>query len=86
MMKPHPDKDANFWSTLPRPFFVSAPLANVTDSVFRKMIVKYGKPDVMWTEFVSADGLISAGREMLLHDLVFSKKEQRVNKRSGKRK
>lgn len=55
-----------------------APMANVTDSVFRKLIAAYGKPDVMWTEFVSADGLISAGRTKLLHDLVFSSKERPI--------
>lgn len=68
----------NFWQSLPKPFFVLAPMANVTDSVFRKLIVKYGKPDVMWTEFVSADGLLSAGREKLLTDLVFSNKERPI--------
>lgn len=50
----------SFWSKLPKPFFVLAPLANVTDAAFRRVIAKYGKPDVMWTEFVSADGLFMA--------------------------
>ena len=67
-----------FWSELPKPFFVLAPMANVTDSAFRKIIAKYGKPDVTWTEFVSADGLISPGRKKLLHDLVFSRSERPV--------
>jgi tRNA-dihydrouridine synthase len=53
-------------------------MANVTDSVFRKLIAKYGKPDVMWTEFVSADGLVSAGKKKLLVDLVYSEKERPV--------
>jgi nifR3 family TIM-barrel protein len=53
-------------------------MANVTDSVFRKLIAKYGKPDVMWTEFVSADGLVSAGKKKLLVDLKFSEKERPV--------
>ena len=46
-----------FWSKLEKPFFVLAPLANVTDAAFRRVIAKYGKPAVLWTEFVSADGL-----------------------------
>jgi tRNA-dihydrouridine synthase len=41
-----------------KPFFVLAPMANVTDAAFRRVIAKYGKPDVTWTEFVSADGLV----------------------------
>lgn len=53
-------------------------MANVTDFAFREMIAKYGKPDVMWTEFVSADGLVSSGRNKLLIDLKFSKKEKPI--------
>lgn len=51
---------SGFWGELERPFFVLAPLANVTDQAFRRVIAKYGKPDVLWTEFVSADGLFLA--------------------------
>jgi len=68
----------DLWSELPKPFFVTAPMANVTDSVFRKLFVKYGKPDVIWTEFVSADGLISAGKKKLLTDLEFTPKERPI--------
>lgn len=46
-----------FWDKLPRPFFVLAPMADVTDPAYRAIIAKYGKPHVTWTEFVSADGL-----------------------------
>ncbi len=68
----------SFWGKIRRPFFVLAPMANVTDFAFRSMIAKYGKPDVMWTEFVSADGLNSRGREKLLIDLKFSNKERPI--------
>lgn len=67
-----------FWQSLPRPFFTLAPMANVTDSAFRAMIAKYGKPDVTWTEFVSADGLISIGQKKLLIDLKYSAKERPI--------
>ena len=59
-----------------RPICVLAPMADVTDCAFRYVIAKYGKPDVLWTEFVSADGLIRAtpeGKKKLLADLKFSK-------------
>lgn len=46
-----------FWHSLPKPFFVMAPMADVTDAAFRALVAKRGKPDVFWTEFVSADGL-----------------------------
>ncbi|MDO8504759.1 MAG: tRNA-dihydrouridine synthase [Candidatus Liptonbacteria bacterium] len=55
-----------------------APMADVTDAAFRRIIAKYGKPDVMWTEFVSADGLCSRGKEKLLPDLWFSESERPI--------
>ncbi len=75
----------NFWQQLrqqkeltKKPFFALAPMADVTDPAFRALIAKYGKPDVMWTEFVSANGLMSKGREVLGRDLVFSDAERPI--------
>ncbi len=56
-------------------------MANVTDPAFRAVIAKYGKPDVFWTEFVSADGLALApegGRKKLLKDLEYSEAEHPI--------
>jgi len=53
-------------------------MADVTDAAFRFIIAKYGGPDVMYTEFVSADGLASAGREKLLIDLKFDESERPI--------
>lgn len=47
----------SFWQQLPKPFAVMAPLADVTDPAWRALVAKCGKPDVTFTEFVSADGL-----------------------------
>jgi len=47
----------SFWDNLPKPFFAMAPMADVTDVAFRALVAKRGKPDIFWTEFVSADGL-----------------------------
>lgn len=68
----------NFWEKLPKPFFALAPMADVTDTAFRRIITKYGKPDVLWTEFVSADGLGSPGREVLKRDLQYSDGEHPI--------
>ena len=68
----------NFWEKLKTPFFVLAPMADVTDPAFRRIIAKYGKPDVTWTEFVSADGLASAGREVLKRDLEYTESERPI--------
>ncbi|MBX4209241.1 tRNA-dihydrouridine synthase family protein, partial [Candidatus Parcubacteria bacterium] len=67
-----------FWKKLKKPFFVLAPMADVSDAAFRRVIAKYGKPDVLWTEFVSADGLCSPGRKVLLRDLDFTRKEKPI--------
>ena len=67
-----------FWGKLDRPFFALAPMVNVTDTVFRQIIIKYGRPDVFFTEFVSCDGLCSRGRPRLLRDLHFTPQEQPI--------
>jgi tRNA-dihydrouridine synthase len=81
----------SFWHTLPKPIIVLAPMADVTDASFRRMIAKYsahtrkdgtiGGPDVMWTEFVSADGLVRApeeGKKKLMADLQYSEEERPI--------
>lgn len=71
----------SFWNELKKnkkPFFCVAPMADVTDAAFRRLIVKYGKPDVMWTEFVSANGLMSQARELLMRDLDYSQEERPI--------
>lgn len=70
--------EKNFWDKLSKPILALAPMANVTDVAFRKVIAKYGKPDVMWTEFVSADGLARGNREVLLRDLAYDESERPI--------
>ena len=48
---------------------VLAPMSGYTDAAYRIIVAKYGKPDVMYTEFAPADGLCSAGRDNLLNYL-----------------
>jgi tRNA-dihydrouridine synthase len=71
----------NFWRKLPKPFVALAPMADVTDPAFRRVIAACGKPDVTWTEFVSADGLALApeeGRRKLVGDLQYSEAERPI--------
>jgi nifR3 family TIM-barrel protein len=68
-----------FWKKLKKPILTLAPMADVTDCAFRQIIVKYGKPDVFWTEFVSADGLAHPkAREKLLIDFIYSENERPI--------
>lgn len=57
---------------------VIAPMSGVTDEATRLIFLKYGKPDVFWTEFVSVDGLFSRGRDYCLNILKHSKKERPI--------
>jgi tRNA-dihydrouridine synthase len=68
----------NFIDNLPKPFFVLAPMDDVTDTVFRQIITSCAKPDLFITEFVNVDGLQSPGRDKLLPKLYFTTKEQLI--------
>jgi len=67
-----------FWDKLKKPIMVLAPMANVTDAAFRHMIAQHGHPDVTWTEFVSADGLCSEGRDKLLVDFWYEENQRPI--------
>lgn len=51
-------------------------MEDVTDTVFRRIVALCGRPDVFFTEFTSADGLNSAGREAVIHRLQFTDQER----------
>ncbi len=80
-----------FWETLPKPIMALAPLEDVTDAAFRRIIAQKGKlartdgsrggPDVMFCEFTSADGLVlanPAGQKKLRRKLLFSEIERPI--------
>ncbi len=66
----------SFLQDLPKPFFVLAPMDDVTDTVFRQIVADCAPPDLYFTEFVNVDGLQSPGRAALLKKLQFTAKEQ----------
>ncbi|MBI5448998.1 tRNA-dihydrouridine synthase [Candidatus Gottesmanbacteria bacterium] len=68
----------SFWDSLSAPFVALAPMDGITDPVFRQIVTSCGKPDVLFTEFVSADGLVSEGRGRLLQHLLFHKNEHPI--------
>jgi len=63
------------WQLLPRPFSVLAPMSDVTDTCFRRFIVQWGAPNVLYTEFASADALCSEGFDYVRHRLMFEPEE-----------
>lgn len=74
----------DFWKKLPRPLFVLAPMEDVTDAAFRRLIAQKASPSVprvFYTEFTSADGLLLAdenGKKKLLKKLEYSEAERPI--------
>ncbi|HVU75537.1 MAG TPA: tRNA-dihydrouridine synthase [Candidatus Paceibacterota bacterium] len=74
----------DFWHRLPKPFFVLAPMEDVTDAAFRSLISSHAAPEVprvLYTEFTSADGLLradTAGKKKLLKKLEYTDGERPI--------
>ena len=66
----------NFWHSLPRPITALAPMEDVTDTVFRRIVASCGPPHVFFTEFTSADGLCSEGHDAVAQRLIYMEDER----------
>ncbi|HYD93404.1 MAG TPA: tRNA-dihydrouridine synthase [Candidatus Paceibacterota bacterium] len=80
------------WDKNSKPFFALAPMADVTDPAYRKLIAASSKglptsiPYITWTEFVSADGLYHTREKKgmldaenpLVRDLLYTEGERPV--------
>lgn len=64
------------WASLERPFTCLAPMEDVTDTVFRRIVAEASPPDVFFTEFTSVDGLQSPGRDEVARRLEFTEAER----------
>lgn len=66
----------NFWNELKRPFFVLAPMEDVTDVVFRQVIKTAATPDVFFTEFTNSESYVHAvAKESLRGRLTIGEQE-----------
>lgn len=69
----------NFWLDLPKPFFILAPMEDVTDIVFRHVVSEAAKPDVFFTEFTNTESYCHPkGRERVRGRLTFTEDEQPI--------
>lgn len=69
----------NFWNNLEKPYFILAPMEDVTDIVFRHVIAKASAPDVYFTEFTnSASYSHAVGKEALRGRLMMDADEQPI--------
>ncbi len=64
------------WNTLPRPFFVLAPMEGATDTCFRRIVAGCAAPDVYFTEFTSVDGMFSPGAREVQQRLRYTEAER----------
>lgn len=66
----------NYLDDLPKQFLVLAPMEDVTDTVFRRVIARNAPFDLYFTEFANVDGLQSPGRKVVGRRLRFEPEEQ----------
>ncbi len=57
--------EKNIWQTLPRPIVALAPMDGYTDSAFRRTCKSTNRALVVFTEFVSADGIYHRAKKLL---------------------
>jgi len=55
-----------------------SPMEDVTDTVFRQILCKIGKPDVFFTEFMNVEGYCSVGKDKVDHRIRFSEMERPI--------
>jgi len=72
----------NFWTRFEEPIFCLAPMEDVTDTVFREVVMKMtdpGKLHVIFTEFTSVEGLNHpVGRERVGERLIVNESEREL--------
>jgi len=74
----------NFWQTIQKPIIALAPMEDVTDTVFREVVLSVSDPDalnVVFTEFTSTDGLChEKGRPKVIERLLVNASERQLLK------
>lgn len=67
----------SFWQNLQKPIIGLAPMDGVTDVAYRSTMAKFGKPDVIVTEFIPVEGIIRLS-ERLMKDFWYTSVERPV--------
>lgn len=77
----------NFWKDLDKPVFTLAPMEDVTDTVFREIVLRVSDPrclHVLFSEFTSTDGLCHAvGGPKVKHRLQINESERQMLRETG---
>lgn len=74
----------NFWKDISTPIYALAPMEDVTDTVFREIVLAVSQPEqlkVVFTEFCSTDGLCHpVGKDKVIHRLQVNETERALLK------
>jgi nifR3 family TIM-barrel protein len=77
----------NFWQDLRGPVFSLAPMEDVTDTVFREIVMHMASPEklhVVFTEFTSVEGMNHpVGRKRVSERLIVNESERALLKKMG---
>lgn len=77
----------NFWQNIEKPIFSLAPMEDVTDTVFREMVMRTSEPGrlkVVFTEFTSVEGMNHpVGRKRVSERLIVNESERELLNKSG---
>jgi nifR3 family TIM-barrel protein len=77
----------NFWQDLRGPVFSLAPMEDVTDTVFREIVMRMASPEklhVVFTEFTSVEGMNHpVGRKRVSERLIVNESERALLKKMG---
>jgi tRNA-dihydrouridine synthase B len=65
------------WQRLNKPIIALSPMDGVTEMVYRSIQKKYGKPDLIYTEFTSVEG-ICHNAEKLLRDFLYTEEQRPI--------
>jgi tRNA-dihydrouridine synthase len=77
----------NFWKNLKKPVFTLAPMEDVTDTVFREIVLGVSDPvclQVLFSEFMSTDGFLhEVGGPKVKHRIRINDSERILLKKTG---
>ncbi|MBN2172694.1 MAG: tRNA-dihydrouridine synthase [Bacteroidales bacterium] len=80
-------KEGNFWERLRKPAFTLAPMEDVTDTVFREIVMQVSDPGclhVIFSEFTSTDGFVhEVGGPKVKHRLRINGSERELLRKTG---
>ncbi len=66
----------NIWQDLAKPIIALAPMEDVTDHIFRRVVAKAAAPDLYFSEFTNATGWVHAGDKATGGRLIKDKAEK----------